>query len=406
LARASILCKIELKHGKVNKRSYSHGREIQMEFYHRRDLSREPFNLDLPDAKLWDLVRTGRLVPFIKKPLKAGSGPPHLFSGDTVHAPLFPEHIQKRYDRLHFLQTLVWDYERLSSKSDEGAWGNSAERRNLEDRGIDPASGAYAEAKGDFNQRRTEYLRGIEAELARNRPELKRLEERFAAPAEVYAGLDLTPFQHEEFLKELNDTCFRRDHIEYVLNEITAANQPPYSFYEDATGWVIGPRGRERPFPAEKGEKGYGYIHFILQYPGRSLSALKVYHLGKHHPAMAALEHTEAEAGMKPGAVKEARTAINSLKKKRDACDDPDETQRLTAEIDGFEQMLRSATRKVRSPELEAARINVQKGIKNARDKIIATFGESAPDLVHELNRISTGYDCFYASEAVWRFLL
>ena len=35
-----------------------------MEFYPRADLSGSPFFLELSDADLWDLVKTGRLIPF------------------------------------------------------------------------------------------------------------------------------------------------------------------------------------------------------------------------------------------------------------------------------------------------------------------------------------------------------
>ena len=365
-----------------------------MEFYRRKDL--EP---QFDGIKLWEIVCSGRLVPFreASHPLY---GPPDLISGDHGFVPLLPQSIQKRYDRLQSLRSTIWRYERYSNKRDDEMWDLSPERRNLEVDEIDPTSFAYATARKEFVKLRSKQLKRIESELAEMRPEVARLEKEFANFAGIYGRLDLTSFQHKEFLKQLEEAYFRLDQIEFVRNDVSAANQSQLSFFRDGTTWAVGPRGHEKHF---KSVAGFSYIHFILQYPGRPVSALEIYHLGAID-STTLMELTRVEAGMRSEDLMAAKAAIRKLKKRRDTCDDPDEAERLTAEVADYEQKLRFARRKILgSKELDNARTAVRKGIKKVRDQIKTEFEGSAPDIVRELNQIFTGSDCYYGNQTAWR---
>ncbi|MGO9017366.1 MAG: hypothetical protein ACLQVJ_03350 [Syntrophobacteraceae bacterium] len=366
-----------------------------MEFYNRKDLKGTQFE----EIQLWEIVRSGRLIPF-RKTTSTLHGPPDLISGDYGFAPLLPQNIQKRYDRLQTLRSTICRYRRYSKKSDDEVWDLSAERRNLEAAEIDPASAAFTEALNEFINMRSEHLKSIESEIAEIRPEVDRLEKEFANLAGIYSRLDLTSFQHEEFLKQLEEAYFRLDQIEFVRNDISAANQSQLSFFKDGTTWAVGPCGREKHF---KNVAGFNYIHFILQYPGRSLSALEIYHLGGLD-STTLMELTRVEPGMTAEDLKAAKAAIERLKERRDTCDDPDEAERLAAEVADYEQKLRFAKRKILgSKELDNARIAVRKGIKKVRDQIKTEFEGSAPDIVRELNQIFTGSDCYYGNQTAWR---
>ena len=115
------------------------------------------------------------------------------------------------------------------------------------------------------------------------------------------------------------------------------------------------------------------------------------------------MELTRVESGMRPEDLNAAKAAIEKLKKRRDTCDDPDEAERLAAEVADYEQKFRFANRKILgSKELDNARTAVRKGIKKARDQIKTEFEGSAPDIVRELNQIFTGSDCYYGNQTAW----
>jgi chromosome segregation ATPase len=366
-----------------------------MEFYHRKDLKEPQFE----GIRLWEIVRSGRLIPF-RETTSALHGPPDEISGDYGFAPLLPQHIQKRYDRLQTLRSTIWRYQRYSEKSHDQIWDLSPERRNLEVAEIHPGSAAFMKARNEFIEMRPEQLRRVESEIAEMRVEVNRLEKEFANFPGIYSRLDLTAFQHKQFSTQLEEAYFRLEQI-VSLREVTAvANQPQFSFFKDGTTWAVGPYGREKHF---KSVAGFSFIPFILQYPGQTLSALEIYHLGAID-STTLVELTRVEAGMNTKDLKAAKAVIERLKKRRDTSDDPNEAKRLAAEVADYEQKLRFANRKILgSNELDNARTAVQKGIKKVRDQIKTQFDGSAPDIVRELNQIFTGYDCYYASQTSWR---
>ena len=188
-----------------------------------------------------------------------------LISGDHGFVPLLPQSIQGRYDRLQSLRSTIWRYERYSNKSNDKVWDLSPERRNLEVDEIDSASDAYAEARNEFIKMRSDNCKGSSRSLPKCVQNWIAFEKEFANFAEIYSRLDLTSFQHKEFLKQLEEAYFRLDQIEFVRNDVSAANQPQFSFFKDGTTWAVGPCGREKHF---KSVAGFNYIHFILQYPG------------------------------------------------------------------------------------------------------------------------------------------
>jgi hypothetical protein len=179
-----------------------------MEFYPREDLSKGPFNLELSDAELWDLVRSGRLLPFTKGSEQVLLGPADPLSGDNDYVPLFPSHLKAKYAQLMSLRSDMHSILKLLAESDDVAWAKFVNYHI--DYGTEPGE------REEYIQKRAEELANMERKLVEIRPEADLLESEFADIANAYASLDLTGSRHAEFLMELNTAFFRRDQIEAV----------------------------------------------------------------------------------------------------------------------------------------------------------------------------------------------
>lgn len=181
-----------------------------MEFYPRQDLSKPPFNLELSDAELLDLVKAWRLKPFIKKTnfnLTYPEYPPDPISEDHDYIPAFPWPIQVKYKRLqevhNFIKRDAGYLEKLGPNEWEGYF--DATRARLD--GTAPESSLIL-----WGRPREQ----VERELSAFRTEHADLEREFKDIAGLFKDLDLTGKQWQYFIELINGAFYRRDHIEAV----------------------------------------------------------------------------------------------------------------------------------------------------------------------------------------------
>lgn len=187
-----------------------------MEFYRLTDLPLSPFNLNLSGAALWDHIRAGRLIPFRKVSVRFHYGPPDPISGCNGFEPFFPADAQKKYDRLTELRSLICHRRHLLDQSEDEAWKIFVKAETAY--GRDPGS------QEDFSRKRAEVLSEARQQQEELLMEAESLEAEFSA--DVYASLNLTPFEHAEFIASLSGAFFRRDQIEPLIAD--KKPQPPF----------------------------------------------------------------------------------------------------------------------------------------------------------------------------------
>jgi hypothetical protein len=190
-----------------------------IEFYPMAELPLPPFNLNLSGAALWELIKAGKLIPFRRVSPRFHYGPPDPISGCDGYVPLFPAHKQKRYERLTECRSLIYHRMHLLDQSDDEAWDIFVKAETAY--GRDPGS------REDFLQKRREVLSDARQQLEKLLPEAEALEAEFHAK-DVYANLQLTPFEHAQFIASLSGAYFRRDQIEPFITD----QKPEPSFEE------------------------------------------------------------------------------------------------------------------------------------------------------------------------------
>jgi len=173
-----------------------------------------------------------------------------------------------------------------------------------------------------------------------------------------------------------------------------------YSLFQSGSMWKIGPYGEEKHF---KRIKGYDLLNFLIEHSDKKeIPARQVYHQGENDPAMPP-EYTRPEKRIDAKARAEAADALKDLKKRHDNTEDMEERDRISEQIEKYEKHLRDGQRKIYSKQDENARKNVQKLIRNALNIINKAFEKSAPDLIQELKKITTGHFCCYSGVAMWK---
>lgn len=164
------------------------------------------------------------------------------------------------------------------------------------------------------------------------------------------------------------------------------AGIPQILFYEDGDFFRMGQPGKENLFSSIK---GLHYIHFLLNHPYKACDPRCVYHLGR------SLDFTRVDVpGLDQKARSNYRRRLKELKSilNRPQCYESDVVSEATAEMDWIKAALGESD--MREYEAEKARINVQKAIKRALNKI----HKRHPALKRYLNTstIKTGASCFY----------
>lgn len=183
-----------------------------MQFIHRLKITEAPFNLQLTDVELWDLVVSGRLQPFAKAPRRIAYGPPDQLSGDYDYDPIFPPPIDKKYERLSKLRYLIRELRKFLAKSDDEHWQGFVD-------GCKRRGDKIPEDPTKFHEHTDSVLEESHRELDEYRPEAEALEAEFSDIARLYSDIEWSARGQENFLDGLNDAFFRRDQIETVKSQ-------------------------------------------------------------------------------------------------------------------------------------------------------------------------------------------
>jgi hypothetical protein len=212
-----------------------------MEFHHRKDLSKTPFNLDLSDTELWDLVRTGRLQPFTEVQIPSYNSTVDLLSEDYTHEPLFPRGpLKEKYKRFRFLQQQIDSDKKFINKSEDQAWKELLAIRRFDYYGqtvpvnknashiidVDFEKKLDSEKKSFFEYRKS-LKKETRQSLEVNEKEAAELEKEFRNLPKLYQMfITDIPFdlERKNFVEQLNDAYYRRNQIE-ALVKIEAQTQ-------------------------------------------------------------------------------------------------------------------------------------------------------------------------------------
>lgn len=177
-------------------------------------------------------------------------------------------------------------------------------------------------------------------------------------------------------------------------------SSPQLIFYEDGDFFRIGEKGAEKTL---KNIKGLQLIHFLLQHPQQNFRPIEVFHFGRM-PVTEKVTDTDDRINIEKAPYilcsdKKARTAykeqIEELKiVLHNQYADPHEKLEAKEEIEKLAAALKEKRMRNTGSNEENVRINVQKLIKRALEKI----QKMCPDIERCLNRstVKTGHSCSY----------
>lgn len=176
---------------------------------------------------------------------------------------------------------------------------------------------------------------------------------------------------------------------------------PIISFYKNGDKWLIGEKGKEKTF---NHLAGFEFIRFLIRYEGGTFDPTKVYYCG-----IVPEEEQNELYGRDYQKLTDPKTVTLLIERKEDYQDrlketfDMEEREKIEAEVDKCDTYLKKARQGFKS-KMDNYRVNVQKRIKNAIDKINekAKKSPSIRPLTKYLclenpdKRIKTGYFIWY----------